>query len=85
MECVAKLELNARLSQVPAETTPSTHLFHNRGQATQRQSVIVFSRDHGAAQLDDQTTGILELTALRELRVGLLQALLDGQKLQINK
>lgn len=64
---------------------PPTHLLNNWGQTTQCQSVIVFTRDHGTAQLDDQTTGIFQLTALRELRMCLLQALLDGQQLQKSK
>lgn len=59
-----------------------SHLFHNRGQTAKGQSMIIFPGDDGTAQLDHQPAGILELAALREGGMRLLQTPLRGHQLK---
>lgn len=42
------------------------YLFNDGCEATQRQAISVFTGNHGTAQLDDQSTGVLELAAVGE-------------------
>lgn len=41
-------------------------LFDDAGQSSQSQAVFVLPGDHGAAELDHETSSVLELTALGE-------------------
>lgn len=55
-----------QLINLPDCITRESYLFHDGCEATQCQTITVFTGNHGTAQLDDQSSGILELAAVGE-------------------